>query len=808
MTLELNIKNNKIFAPLLGAWLPLSQEEKIKQEFITRLINFYGYDIEQLGQDVEIKKKVKVDIAIWKNKEEKQKNKIPSIIIAIECKAEHVSIKKEDIQFSYKLASSVKANFFIATNLKETKVYHILQEPVATKFEKLGDIPHADKIVNDKTINDYLQQTKTFTRDEFSKLLFKCHSIIRNNDKLSPEAAFDEISKILFMKIMYERKSKEELIFSLDKFRALEKNYEQTIRPTLKATHPNFDLDYMQFQFEETKRSFEEDEIFDKNDRIKIRKNSFEQIVEELESFNLSDTSDDVKGIAFEEFLGKTFRGELGQFFTPRTVVDYMVEVLDPQEGEKICDPCCGSGGFLIKAFEYVREKIEKDIKKAKEKIRKENYPSNFENLSEKKQSEVNRKIENLLNQFSYEFDLKNEKGRLKSLSFDCIFGTDANPRMARTAKMNMIMHGDGHGGVHHHDGFLNVNGIFDGRFDVILTNPPFGSRVEKNLVVSTLDIPNESKIKLYKERYGEEYETKVIQPLIEWANEINGKKGIGKPIIDLFEVGTMSGLTEVLFIERCLNLLKPGGRMGIVLPDGVLNTGSLQKVREFVESKAKIINITSLPQDVFIASGATIKPSLLFLKKFTEKEVIHYKKITDKAIEEVYKKYRPQEDELKKTLQVAEDNHNKIAKTLKEINVLKGGKKGNIKLNKEEYEKLVANESKLKAALKVAKATFISATKLIEQQKAEEVKMLVKEKFDYPILIVEVEKAGITTTGAKCENELEAVAVEYREYAEKNKLWNNLQSKAIYAINGNEEITRAWRINNLVGEPETIYGK
>src|SRR5690606_30562057 len=122
--------------------------------------------------------------------------------------------------------------------------------------------------------------------------------------------------------------------------------------------------------FDKTKEIFKTDEIFDPNDSIKIRETSFLQIVKELEKYNLSDTSDDIKGIAFEEFLGRTFRGELGQFFTPRTIVDYMVDVLDPEEGEKICDPCCGSGGFLIKAFEYVREKIEKDVQLQKEKIK------------------------------------------------------------------------------------------------------------------------------------------------------------------------------------------------------------------------------------------------------------------------------------------------------------------------------------------------------------------------------------------------------------------------------------------------------
>lgn len=91
-------------------------------------------------------------------------------------------------------------------------------------------------------------------------------------------------------------------------------------------------------------------------------------------------------------------------------------------------------------------------------------------------------------------------------------------------------------------------------------------------------------------------------------------------------------GLTEVMFIERCINLLKPGGRMGIVLPEGVLNNSKLQNVREHIEGKAKILLIVSIPQDVFIASGATVKPSLLFFKKFTDEERIRYERAVEDA--------------------------------------------------------------------------------------------------------------------------------------------------------------------------------
>ena len=448
------------------------------------------------------------------------------------------------------------------------------------------------------------------------------------------------------MKIRYERNPDEDVLFSLEKFQKDEKHFEKNIKKHLPI---EAQIPYMQYLFKATKDEFADDKLFEPYETIKIKQYSFEQIVKELEKYNLSATSDDVKGIAFEHFLGTTFRGELGQFFTPRTIVDFMVEVLNPQEGETICDPTCGSGGFLIKAFEYVRDKIEKDVEQCKKDLKARLFDEEYEKLSEKEQLEVNEKYSDYIRKLTIDISVPNksyqkqsdaEKNRrISKLSSSCIYGTDANPRMARTSKMNMIMHGDGHGGVHHHDGLINVNGIFENRFDVILTNPPFGARIEKDYKLSEtdkdidaiLDLSKEDKksiefeinkikdakskerLQQYYERYGLDY--------LKRLNELNKDIEMGKTILSRFDLGETSSLTEVLFMERCLKLLKPGGRMGIVLPEGVLNNSNLQKVRDYFESEAKILLITSIPQDVFMASGATIKPSLLFFKRFTEEE-------------------------------------------------------------------------------------------------------------------------------------------------------------------------------------------
>lgn len=752
--MEIKTESNQIYSPIRDKWLVLKPEEEVRQRYVCRLVDSYGYGIKQMGEEVKVTNSqrgqgaARADIVIWRNEEDKRKGK--NALIVVECKAENVTIRQADYFQGYNYAAWAGAKFFVTTNLKETRIFKVVEDAMPKKLEEIADIPSADMVNDDKKIKAMLLQTKAFTRDEFSRLLFKCHNIIRNNDKLSPEAAFDEISKILFIKIRYERTNSGTQIFSKEEFLKQKKMYD--------AVKSKESPDYYQFLFNKTKEDFAKDHLFDENETIKIRENSFEQIVKELQVYNLSTTSDDVKGIAFEQFLGRTFRGELGQFFTPRTIVDFMVSVLDPQEGEYVCDPCCGSGGFLIRAFEYVREHIENEVEVRKEDVKKSLFTDDYSKLPKKKQEKIDQKVIDAFNKMNYELDINNPMGRLRSLSFDCIYGTDANPRMARTAKMNMIMHGDGHGGVHHHDGLLNVNGIWEGRFDVILTNPPFGARIDKELKITEADrFTDIEKIKAYEKRYGKENYDNALKQVNDHINQ---------PILDLFQIGKFSGLTEVLFIERCLNLLKPGGRMGIVLPEGVLNNTNLQKVRDFVESKAKILLIVSIPQDVFMAAGATVKPSLLFFKKFTEDEAEEYNRICIQVSHEVEAKY---DEEMT-------DIDAKLAKRGKEA------------LSKDEKKSLRARKKELVA--------------LIEN----EIKVLVKERFDYVIPIAEVQKAGISTTGAKIENELEPLEKEFTEYRKENKLWEKHVRATKYNVSDDGTMLRTRFIDGVACEPEPFY--
>lgn len=743
---EIKRENGKIFCPLNNTWHIETPEEKVRQEYIKKLAEDYGYSFDQMAQEVKVNNsqrgqgKARADIVIWKSKKDKDEGK--AAFIVVECKAESVRIREEDYYQGYNYASWAGASFFVTTNEKETKYFNVDPNYMPKELNEVVAIPTAEEALVDKKVKEILGKTKVFTRDDFTKMLRTCHNIIRNNDKLSPEAAFDEISKILFMKIRYERDKNGSEVFTLKKFRQLEADYERYTRPTLRRQ--GVDLPYMQILFNDTKDIFKEDRLFDENETIKIRQNSFEQILEKLQTYNLSDTQDDVKGIAFEQFLGTTFRGELGQFFTPRTIVDFMTHVLDPKEGETICDPTCGSGGFLIKAFEYVREQIEEDVKSAKAKLRAELEGDNYDQLPEKEQLSINERIEAMQATMNKELDTQAAGSRMYDLSRSCIYGTDANPRMARTSKMNMIMHGDGHGGVHHHDGLLNVNGIFEERFDVILTNPPFGARIDKSQKITDADrFTDQVLIAKYTEKYGDDYKNALKQ-----VND-----NIGKSLLSLYDVGSMSGLTEVLFMERCLRLLKKGGRMGMVLPEGVLNTSNLQKIREYFEGKAKIILICSIPQDVFIAAGATVKPSLVFFKRFTAEEELQYLGAKTKAENEIRQKY------------------------IGEINAIKE------KIATEKAKKL-----KVKALIGAAEKELKDLEKVI----IEEAKPLTKEYFDYEIPIAVVDDAGITTTGAvSTGNQLPQLQEEYARYKTTHRLWVERKTEVVYSFNKEGAITR-----------------
>jgi type I restriction enzyme M protein len=595
MDISIKEMDGKIWSHIRKKWYVKTPEESVRQQYIITLVNQYGYDLGLIDEEREITGrgtgKARADFIIWQTQEDRAAKKSP--LIVVECKSDNVTITRNDYAQGESYSRQAGAPFFVTHNNYETKYWRVITGKMPGSVEEIEDIPKAN--FSEKQIQELFDRLKVFKENEFADLLHQCHNIIRNREKLDPAAAFDEIAKVLFMKVYAERHLKADMkgnIFTSEYIENAEK----------------YNPDYISTIFEQTKTEFGKDKIFEKGEKINLRINTIMAIIEKLERYNLSATSTDIKGIAFERFLGRTFRGEIGQFFTPRPIVEFMVKMLEPKEGDVICDPASGSGGFLIRFFEIVREQIGKAVD-AEYQRQKVAIESNT-NISI---DEKARLLMEVYTNLQKELDTNRDNSRMWLLSNRCIYGTDANERMARTSKMNMIMHGDGHGGIHHHDGFLNVNGIFDERFDIVLTNPPFGQSVDKDDVVlpSQIEVDEENK-RYYKRTYGSAYDE--AQSYLQ-AN-------IGKPMASLFELPKGNSIrTELLFIERCLSLLKPGGRLGIVLPDGVLNNPSMARIRRFAEDRAYIRAIVSLPQDTFFSSGAAVKASLLFMKKYTELE-------------------------------------------------------------------------------------------------------------------------------------------------------------------------------------------
>ena len=692
---QLRVRKNQVFSPVRQKWVQLTPEERVRQEYLKVLENEYGYAIGQIAEEEEVTGRgsghARADFVIWRSVQDRSDKKNPLIIV--ECKADNVTIKPDDYGQGDNYARLSGSAFFATHNSKETKYWRVVHDRMPKTLEEIDNIPHAD--ASDKEVQELLKRLKVFKEDEFANLLHQCHNVIRNREKKDPAAAFDEIAKILFIKVGIERR-----------LRAGRQRQNLFTADFLDEQGQIHD-DPIDVLFEQTKKEYKADKIFEPDESVNLKSATAREIVRLLERYNLSDTSEDIKGIAFERFLGRTFRGEIGQFFTPRSIVEFMVQMVEPKEGDAICDPASGSGGFLIRFFEIVRERIMADVDRQYREFKQE---LEKKSLSAVKRAEL---LSEKYGELQKRIDPNRKGSRVWNLANQCVFGCDANDRMARTSKMNMIMHGDGHGGVHHHDGFINVNGIFEGRFDIILTNPPFGANVEESDIIleSDISVPEEVEER-YRREYGDLYKKAIARV----------RAAQGKPLTSLFDLPKKSGRikTEILFIERCLALLKPGGRLGMVLPEGIYNNPSLAYVREYVEDRAFIRAVVSLPQETFYSAGASVKASLLFLQKFTDEEQAEFTRKQKSAQAEVKEKYESERAEHVAELKAA-------------IAMPKNNKRGRAELVKVRKDYLRDIEAKINR----------------------EARERLKEQFAYPIFLYDAEKVGITATGEADENEL-----------------------------------------------------
>lgn len=560
-------------------------EEKIQAETFCELVLKYNYPVEQVRQYVKVTVGSAVkeaDIIVYNDSECRK----PHIIV--ECKRAEISemefrqAVRQAYAYAYATAGSVKY-IWVTSGIKNE--YYAFDKEVDSR-ESVTDIPQyrVNKLASYKfaknggTTEDgqkIFPLTKV-SESELTNRFKQAHQALWGGGELNPSEAFDELDKLIFCKIYDEnkmRRSGEPYDFQIIKAEPKSRAKED-IEKADKETSQNL-LKRLTALYEDGKSKNErrnDPEIF--REGIKLNAAKVRTVVGYLEGIDLQNTDLDSKGRAFETFMGSFFRGDFGQYFTPRNIVSFIVDSLPIKKTDRILDTSCGSGGFLLHALDKIRTEVR-----------------DFYGWQEGE--EESRECYDQWHEFA---------------AYN-LFGIEINEQISRTAKMNMIIHDDGHTNIVTSDGLIppeelrkktNNDGFRENSFDFVITNPPFGSTIKQT-----------------ERAYLHQYNLAVREA--DWLNP--GSRASDRP----------SQSTEVLFIEQAEKYLRDGGYLAIIVPDGILTNSSMQYVRDYISDTFRIIAVVSLPQTAFSANGAGVKSSVLFLKKISSLEKQKRKELREK---------------------------------------------------------------------------------------------------------------------------------------------------------------------------------
>lgn len=552
-------------------------EEYVRQTIEKRLVNEHKYQPSQINIEYTLQvgsNKPRADIVIWE-KDMTEKSQA-TVKLIIECKKETVDARnaKDGIgQLQSYMSVCPNCEWGMWTNSIQKYVFRKYKdEHGQIAFMEYNDIPSADGNLDD--INRPSRQSLKNAYDDNLLFVFKtCHNYIYVNDGLQKQAAFFELLKVIFCKIEDERNIPKPLEFYTTSEERSNPDGQLTVQKRIAKI------------FESVKKR--QGKIFDANDEIKLKPRSLAYIVSELQRYSLLNTNIDIKGKAYEEIVGANLRGDRGEFFTPRNVMKMTVDMINPKVGERVLDSSCGTGGFLVTAMTHVMAELEREFAKS---IGKEKAEWDSDSL-------------------------RLFQERISEMAQHDYFGFDINPDLVKATKMNMVMNNDGSGNILQSNSLLPPHEWSDdfrtrlsdalnikksdlrnystiGYFDVIVTNPPFGSK-----------IPIKDKAIL------EQFKLAHI-----WQQDKKNN------IWTMTERLQSSVPPEILFIERCTQFLKSGGRMGIVLPDSILGSPGLGYIREWLIQNHRIIASIDLHADTFQPRNGT-QTSVLFLQKKTAQQ-------------------------------------------------------------------------------------------------------------------------------------------------------------------------------------------
>lgn len=571
------IPEGKICDYVDGKFRNDTPEEYVRQTIEKRLVNEHKYLPKQIKIEYTIQlgsRKPRADIVIFDKgcSEQNQEN----IKIIIECKKEAVDARnaKDGVeQLKSYMSACPNCEWGMWTNGRQKEVYHkCVNDKGQIEFMDYNDIPSADGSLDD--INRPKRASLKNAYGDNLLFTFKtCHNHIYVNDGLQKQPAFFELLKVIFCKIEDERNITKPLEFYATSEERSNTDGQLTVKKRISKI------------FEQVKNKKKYKQIFDANDEIKLSPRSLAYIVSELQKYSLLNTNIDIKGKAYEEIVGANLRGDRGEFFTPRNVMKMVVEMINPGIDEKVLDSSCGTGGFLVNAMTHAIEKLEKQF---------------ADELGLPKEEWSND-------------DVNTFRDRISDMAKSNYFGFDINPDLVKATKMNMVMNNDGSGNILQCNSLLPPHEWTDDfrsslaealgidktairnyksieLFNVIVTNPPFGSK-----------IPIKDKAIL------EQFELAHV-----WEND---KKTNTWVMTDRLQASVPP---EILFVERCTQLLIPGGRMGIVLPDNILGAPGLGYIREWLIKNHRIIASVDLHVDTFQPRNGT-QTSVLFLQKKTQ---------------------------------------------------------------------------------------------------------------------------------------------------------------------------------------------
>lgn len=540
-------------------------KEQVRQRIARALFHEYGISVEDMEGDFSLRvggQRRRVDIAIFRPGQAHEQANLRRVVV---CRPEPTNakrgaVKMRDYAQAAKDIDEIKPYFeeidSCQYGLWTNGLEFFFVRKKATKFqvdaEPIGDWPPSDESIGTRDVFSHARARRA--DPEMLRTAFRrCHNFIHGNEGMPKDAAFWQFLYLIFCKMYDERAARDRRRFwagPQEQFSdAGRKEIQKRILPL----------------FEEVKQDFKA--IFRGSEEITLSPRALAFMVSELSKYEFTRIDVDAKGAAYQEIVGTNLRGDRGQYFTPRGAIRLVVEILDPKEGERILDPACGTGGFLVATLAHMMNQF-----REAEKVRAG--------------TETSEEFESL-------------HARLRKFATDQLFGCDFDPFLIRASQMNMVMAGDGKGHLYHlnslefPDGHLSgvktaQRHIALGSIDVVMTNPPFGSEIP---------ITDESILKNYDLAH-------IWEKLADRSFRNTGRfHGSVAP--------------EILFIERCLNWLKPGGRMGIVLPDGILGNPAAEYIRWWVLRHAWVLASVDLPVETFIVeANVNILTSLLFLKK------------------------------------------------------------------------------------------------------------------------------------------------------------------------------------------------